>query len=81
MKAESINQSEDRSMAPDRHEKIRTGLGADAIAEDLIDNLYFLQAKLPLHTCRSARRSVASTPPPLRQAGRRRDHNTVVQHH
>ena len=40
-------------MAPDRHEKIRTGLGADAIAEDLIDNLYFLQAKLPLHATRN----------------------------
>ncbi|HME60046.1 MAG TPA: glycogen/starch/alpha-glucan phosphorylase, partial [Candidatus Binatia bacterium] len=40
-------------MAPARHEKIRTGLGADAIAEDLIDNLYFLQAKLPLHATRN----------------------------
>jgi glycogen phosphorylase len=53
MKAETINQSEARSMAPARHEKIRTGLGADAIAEDLIDNLYFLQAKLPLHATRN----------------------------
>ena len=40
-------------MAPARHEKIRTGLGAHAIAEDLIDNLYFLQAKLPLHATRN----------------------------
>ena len=29
------------------HETIRTGLGADAIAEALIDNLHYLQAKLP----------------------------------
>jgi glycogen phosphorylase len=31
------------------HETIRTGLGADAIAEALIDNLHYLQAKLPQH--------------------------------
>ena len=36
-----------------RHEKIRTGLGADAIAEALIDNLYFLQAKVPLTATRN----------------------------
>jgi len=35
------------------HEEIRTGLGADAIAEALIDNLRFLQAKLPRHATRN----------------------------
>jgi starch phosphorylase len=35
------------------HEKIRTGLGADAIAEALLDNLYYLQAKLPLNATRN----------------------------
>ena len=34
-------------------EKIRTGLGADAIAEALIDNLHYLQAKLPQHATRN----------------------------
>ena len=34
-------------------EKIRTGLGADAIAEALIDNLHSLQAKLPQHATRN----------------------------
>jgi starch phosphorylase len=33
--------------------KIRTGLGADAIAEALIDNLHYLQAKLPLEATRN----------------------------
>jgi starch phosphorylase len=35
------------------HEKIRTGCGADSIAEALIDNLYYLQAKLPLNATRN----------------------------
>jgi starch phosphorylase len=30
-----------------------TGLGAEAIAEALIDNLYYLQAKLPQHATRN----------------------------
>ena len=34
-------------------EKIRTGLGTDAIAEALIDNLHSLQAKLPQHATRN----------------------------
>jgi starch phosphorylase len=34
-------------------EKIRTGLGADAIAEALIDNLHYMQAKLPQHATRN----------------------------
>jgi starch phosphorylase len=33
--------------------KIRTGLGADAIAEALVDNLHYLQAKLPLEATRN----------------------------
>ena len=32
--------------------RIRTGLGANVIAEALIDNLYYLQAKLPLNATR-----------------------------
>ena len=35
------------------HEEIRTGLGAAAIARALIDNLRFLQAKLPQHATRN----------------------------
>jgi len=34
-------------------ERIRTGLGADAIAAALIDNLHYLQAKLPQHATRN----------------------------
>jgi starch phosphorylase len=36
-----------------RQGQIRTGLGADAIAEALIDNLHYLQAKLPQHATRN----------------------------
>ena len=32
---------------------IRTGLGAEAIAAALIDNLHYLQAKLPQHATRN----------------------------
>src|SRR6516225_12257644 len=35
-----------------RDESVRTGRGADAIAQALIDNLRFLQAKLPQHATR-----------------------------
>jgi glycogen phosphorylase len=35
------------------HEEIRTGLGADAIAAALIDNLHYLQAKLPVNATRN----------------------------
>ena len=35
------------------HQKIRTGFGADAIAEALIDNLHYLQAKQPQHATRN----------------------------
>jgi len=34
-------------------ESVRTGLGADALAEALVDNLHFLQAKLPQHATRN----------------------------
>ena len=34
-------------------ERIRTGLGVDAIAEALIENLHCLQAKLPEHATRN----------------------------
>ncbi len=47
MKAESRGQVAAVSRKRNGHEKIRTGLGADAIAEALMDNLYYLQAKLP----------------------------------
>ncbi len=47
MKAESRGQVAAVSRSRNGHEKIRTGLGADAIAEALIDNLYYLQAKVP----------------------------------
>jgi starch phosphorylase len=53
MKAESRGQLAAVSKSRNGHEKIRTGLGADAIAEALIDNLYYLQAKLPLNATRN----------------------------
>jgi glycogen phosphorylase len=53
MKLESRDQSETASTNRNGHEKIRTGIGADAIAEALIDNLYYLQAKLPQHATRN----------------------------
>ena len=34
-------------------ENVRTGLGVDAIAQDLVDNLHCLQAKLPRHATRN----------------------------
>jgi starch phosphorylase len=53
MRTTSGDQSEAASRNQNSHEKIRTGLGADAIAEALIDNLHFLQAKLPQHATRN----------------------------
>jgi starch phosphorylase len=35
------------AVSTEGRERVRTGLSADAIAEALIDNLYYLQAKLP----------------------------------
>ena len=45
--------SEAASRNQNSHEKIRAGLGTDAIAEALIDNLHYLQAKLPQHATRN----------------------------
>jgi starch phosphorylase len=53
MKRERSRESEAGSAKRNGHETIRTGLGADAIAEALIDNLHFLQAKLPLEATRN----------------------------
>jgi starch phosphorylase len=53
MKRERVKRSEVRSKNNNGREKIRTGLGANAIAEALIDNLHFLQAKLPLEATRN----------------------------
>jgi glycogen phosphorylase len=53
MTAETANQSQANPMNRNGREKIRTGLGADAIAEALIDNLHSLQAKLPQHATRN----------------------------
>ena len=47
MAAKAGKQSEDASPNRKGREKIRTGLGVDAIAEALIDNLHFLQATPP----------------------------------
>jgi starch phosphorylase len=49
----TTNKSEIRSKSRNGHENIRTGLGAAAIAQALIDNLYYLQAKLPQHATRN----------------------------
>src|SRR5574342_237117 len=53
MSARSGNKSEESSRSRSGHEAVRTGLGADAIAEALIDNLHYLQAKLPLNATRN----------------------------
>ena len=53
MTAETASQSQANPMNRNGREKIRTGLGADAIAEALIDNLHSLQAKLPQHATRN----------------------------
>jgi starch phosphorylase len=53
MKRERGDQSKAPLTKRSGAEKIRTGLGADTIAEALIDNLYYLQAKLPLNATRN----------------------------
>jgi glycogen phosphorylase len=53
MNSETGNKSETASTKRNGHENIRTGHGADAIAEALIDNLHYLQAKLPQHATRN----------------------------
>src|SRR6266511_1585612 len=46
-------ESQARARKADGSPNIRTGLGADAIAQALIDNLHCLQAKLPQHATRN----------------------------
>ena len=53
MRPGTAKNSEAVSSNRDSYEKVRTGLGADALAEALIDNLYFLQAKVPLNATRN----------------------------
>jgi starch phosphorylase len=53
MKPRTGNESEAASKKRNGHEEIRIGLGADAIADALIDNLHYLQAKLPQHATRN----------------------------
>ena len=53
MRSRTGSKSEAASKKRNGHEDIRTGLGAGAIAEALIDNLQYLQAKLPLHATRN----------------------------
>ena len=47
--SEPVSKSRDRI----QHDSVRTGVGADALADALIDNLHFLQAKLPRHATRN----------------------------
>ena len=53
MAAKAGKQSEDASQNRNSREKIRTGLGVDAIAEALIDNLHCLQATPPRFATRN----------------------------
>ena len=49
----AIKDNLSEAFAGNRQQNIRTGLAADAIAEALIDNLHYLQAKLPKHATRN----------------------------
>jgi starch phosphorylase len=53
MKSRVRREPRSRSGNPASREHVRTGLGADAIAEALIDNLHYVQAKLPKHASRN----------------------------
>ena len=53
MKRERVKRSAATSKSNNSREKVRTGPGADAIAEALLDNLHYLQAKLPQHATRN----------------------------
>jgi starch phosphorylase len=53
MKRERGSESEAGSPKQNGHETVRTGLGTDAIAEALIDNLHFLLAKPPQYATRN----------------------------
>ncbi len=46
-------ETESASANQTSREKVRTGLSADAIAEALMDNLYYVQAKLPQNATRN----------------------------
>ena len=53
MKPGDGNHSDVLSASRMMHANVRTGLGPDAIAEALVDNLHYLQAKLPEHATRN----------------------------
>jgi len=53
MSSTTGNQSEASAKHRNVQGRIRAGLGADAIAGALIDNLHYLQAKLPQHATRN----------------------------
>ena len=53
MKPRVGNEPDAKARSRRHRENIRTGLGADAIAEALIDNLHYVQAKLPQHASRN----------------------------
>jgi starch phosphorylase len=53
MKPGDGNQSDVLAASRMMHANVRTGLGTDAIAEALVDNLHYLQAKLPQHATRN----------------------------
>ena len=53
MELRAGNKFETASSKRNGHETIRTGVSADAMAEALIDNLHYLQAKLPLDATRN----------------------------
>jgi glycogen phosphorylase len=53
MEARAANEYKTPSRKRNGHESIRTGVSADAMTEALIDNLHYLQAKLPLDATRN----------------------------
>jgi glycogen phosphorylase len=53
MGSKTRNHAGARSAAGGDNVSLRTGLGASAIAEALVDNLYYLLAKLPQHATRN----------------------------
>jgi starch phosphorylase len=53
MKPGGVNGPRSRARTRTSPENVRIGLGPEAIAEAVIDNLHFLQAKLPQHATRN----------------------------
>jgi glycogen phosphorylase len=53
MKSATARKPGAASAAPADRTNVRTGLGAEAISQALIDNLHYLQAKLPEHATRN----------------------------